>query len=376
LTANKDKIRILLTVPHFSSTASPYREMMALARYLPKEDFELTICSLRNNGFDETAPLLEELGCRVFIARFRPRGRRFRHWRALLKDQKLIAQYGPFDIQHSLDFTSSPVEAFLSKIHSPAFIFTQRNLGQRAYKAGIWLKIRLAKKIIANSDATMQFLASLGTDPGKLEKISLGIDQDPANPAEHLAETHPRYILMVGHVQPLKRQQDAINTLARLTPEIPDLGLLIAGEVYDPIYHQELQQLVESLGLEHRVHFLGVRDDVPALMKGSSALLLCSESEAFPWVVLEAMSVGLPVVATDSGGTGEIVTDGLTGFLVQVGDIDGYAHGLRRIILDPEWAALLEKNAYDLVSTKYSVAAMVVQHMEMYKSLVLKTPTS
>lgn len=367
--SDKNKIRILLTVPHLSRTASPYREMIALAKYLPKDDFLITICSLRNNGFEETAPLLEELGCRVFIARFRPRGRKFRHWRALLKDQRLIARYGPFDIQHSLDFTSSPVEVVFSKIYSSMFIFSQRNLGQRGYKSGLWLKIRLAKKIIANSDATMQFLTSLGADPGKLEKISLGIDQDPANQADHLAEPHPRCILAVGHVQPIKRQQDAIKTLARLAAEIPDLVLLIAGEVFDLTYHQELQHLVESLGLKDRVQFLGVRDDIPVLMKNSSTLLLCSESEAFPWVIMEAMSVGLPVVASDSGGPGEIISDGVTGSLVPVGDVDGYVQALRRIIIDQEWADFLSKNAIETITTKYSIEEMVTRHMEIYKSL-------
>jgi glycosyltransferase involved in cell wall biosynthesis len=287
---------------------------------------------------------------------------------ASLKDQKLLARQGPFDINHSLDFTSSPLEALFSRIHSQAFIFSQRNLGQAGNKAGIWLKIRLARKIVAISDAVMQFVHSLGAHAGKVEKIPLGIDRngDWAGPSK---PTGDRCLLSVGHIQRLKRHHDAIRTLARLIPEIPDLRLLIAGEIYDHSYYQELRDLAADLGLDHRVHFLGVRDDILSLMRESSALLLCSASEAFSWVVLEAMSVGLPVISSDSGGPGEIITNGLNGVLVPVEDVDGYARALRQIILDPGLAAYLAKNAFDLIATRYSAAEMVARHAEMYKSL-------
>jgi glycosyltransferase involved in cell wall biosynthesis len=364
---DNQKIKLLLTVPHLSSTASPYREMMALARNLPKDYFQITVCSLRNDGLAETGPLLEKLGCRVFIARYRLRGRRYSHWRSFFKDQKIIAHYGPFDIQHSLDFSASPLEAIFSKRHSRNFIFSQRSLQGNA--TGLRLKIWLGKKIVALSDAVVQFMTGLGADSKKVEKIPLGIEQDSANPSEQATKTGPISVLSVGHIQRGKRHQDAVRVLAQIIPEIPDLSLLIAGDIYDSNYFQELQEIARSLGMAQRVQFLGVRDDVLALMKTSAALLLCSESESFGWVILEAMSVGLPVVASDSGGPGEIITDGVTGALVRVGDIDGYTRALQKIILEPEWAALLSKNAWDLVSTKYSAAEMVARHAEMYRQL-------
>lgn len=367
------RIRVLLTVPHLSSTASPYREMMALAKYLPRDQFQLTICSLRINGFAETVPVLEKLGCRVLVARFRPRGRKLRHLRAAWQDQKLIAQYGPFDLQHSLDFTSSPLEALFARFYVQPFIFTQRSFGSIGKPAGMRLKIRLAQQIVAISEVTLQLLIGLGANPEKITKIPLGIEPYVGNLVGYVPETGGRYLLSVGHIQPEKRHQDAIKALARLIPDIPDLSLLIAGETYDPDYYQELIQLAADLDINPRVHFLGVRDDVSSLMKGASALLLCCGTEAFSWVVLEAMSMGLPVVAANAGGTKEIITDGVNGTLVPVGDINGYAEALRQIILVPDWAAGLSKNAYDLVSTKYSPQEMAARHAKMYKNMVLKT---
>ncbi len=347
--------------------------MILLAKYLPRDHFKLTVCSLRDGGFAETAPVLEKLGCRVLVARFRPLGRKFTHLRASWQDQKLLNQYGPFDIQHSFDFTSSPWEALFAKLHSRVFIFTQKNLAEGGYRAGNWLKLRLANKIVVISNATTQVLQDLGADLSKVEKIPHGIEPYRDEPKRSLNITGGRHILFVGHIQPRKRQEDAIKALGRLTDEIPDLSLLIVGGSYDPDYYQELRHLTAVLGLEPKVHFLGVRDDVLALMKTSSALILCSDSEAFGWVILEAMSVGLPVVASDSGGPGEIITNGLTGSLVAVGDIDGYVRALRQIILDPEWAASLSKNASDLVLTQYSPEEMAAKHAALYKSLIEKT---
>ena len=290
--------------------------------------------------------------------------------RASLKDHKLIAQYGPFDIQHSLDFTSSPWEALFAKLHSRVFIYNQRNLFEGGYRAGIWLKIRLADKIVVNANAAIQVLQSLGADLSKVEKIPLGIEPGIFDLGKSSKVTDGRYILIVGNIQKRKRQEDAIEALARLADEIPDLSLLIVGATYDLDYYQELRHLTGVLGLERRVHFLGERNDVLSLMKTASALLLCSDSDAFPWVILEAMSVGLPVVASDCGGPGELIVNGLNGSLVAVGDIDGYVRALRQIILDPQWAASMSKHAFELVSTKYSAQEMIVQHAKMYQSLM------
>ena len=64
-------IRVLLTVPDLDCTGSPYRETMAIARYLPRDEFRLTICSLRDTGARKTAPLLEGYGVKHMVARFR-----------------------------------------------------------------------------------------------------------------------------------------------------------------------------------------------------------------------------------------------------------------------------------------------------------------
>src|SRR5262245_3714832 len=120
--------KVLLTVPNLDSTASPWREAMGLARYLPGDRFQLTICALREDGVQESAPLLETLGVKCFVARFRPRGREPGRLLGPLHDRHLLHTHGPFDLQHSMDFTSSPFEAIMSRRHARKFLFSQRNM--------------------------------------------------------------------------------------------------------------------------------------------------------------------------------------------------------------------------------------------------------
>ncbi len=93
------RTRVLLTVSHLSSTASPFREMIAIAKYLPRDEFDLTICSLRKNGYNETEPILRSMGVQCIVARFRPQGHSWGYLPNLfasIKDQSLIDRGGAF----------------------------------------------------------------------------------------------------------------------------------------------------------------------------------------------------------------------------------------------------------------------------------------
>src|SRR5262249_1679966 len=101
--------------------------MMAIVNHLSQRDFQLSVCSLRIDGFDECATFMKPAGVSCFVARFRPRGRWTRHYIHSLRDQTLIEGRGPFDIQHSLDFPSSPFEGWMARRKSRRFVFSQRN---------------------------------------------------------------------------------------------------------------------------------------------------------------------------------------------------------------------------------------------------------
>lgn len=177
----RGRTRILLTTPHLHSVSSPYPDLMALAKYLPKDEFDLTVCSVAESGYRKTAPILSDLGVRCFVAKFRPLGHSWRHFKYLpasIRDQKIIDKHGPFDIQHSLDFVSMPFEALAARWKARIYIYNQGNLHESGSKTTLRLKIRFAHRIIAVSEAVMKLLYHYGASPDKLRRIYLGVDLD------------------------------------------------------------------------------------------------------------------------------------------------------------------------------------------------------
>jgi glycosyltransferase involved in cell wall biosynthesis len=366
----KGPIRVLLTVPHLNGTASPYRETMALAKYLPGAEFHLTICALRDGGFAETAPILQSMGVPCFVSPFRPTGRSAKHFLSSLREQKTLASHGPFDIQHSMDFTSSPFEAVMARLGLRRFVYSQRNLNENGHKYLLKFKAACAHRIITISSAVSRFLLAEGVNSRSIREVYLGLDIDAStNGSRTLDHTDP-YVLLVGQFEPRKRHQDAIRAIASLTSEFPRLRLLLVGNVFDEKYLRLLRELATELGVSDRVQFLGPRKDVLHLMRNATALLLCSESEAFGWVLVEAMSVGLPVVASAVDGPSELIEHEKSGLLVQVGNVQGYACQLRRLITNPGFAKALSSQARTNVEQKFSAQTMVQNIQQVYREML------
>ena len=365
-------IRVLLTVPHLTSTAAPYRHMMALAKYLPRDRFALSICTLRRNGWDETKPLLDQLGVSLFSARYREKitsPKRFFRW---LRGWRELEGYGPFDIQHSMDFSSIPLEGLACRLRGRPYIYSHRNMldGKHFFLQGI--KFRLSQRIICISDAVEKLVQKQGVPTAKIRKVYNGIDLDLIeSQMQPNVEKSPYYVLFVGHIRPLKRQEDAIRAVAQLASELPDIRLGFAGNIYDQPYYEMLQQLVVDLDVADRVEFLGTRKDIPALMQSASALILCSSMDALPLTILEGMTVGVPIVASDVDGNKELIQDGHSGFLVKVGDIGGYADRLQRLLTDSELAINCAQNARQLIKGRYSAPIMVAGIADVYEEVAL-----
>lgn len=361
--------KILLTVPNLDPGSSPWRELMGLVTHLPADRFRLTVCSLRSEGVEETAPLLKEVGVDCFIARFRPRGVGLCGLWGCFQDIRAIRGHGPFALQHSMDFTSSPFEALLSRRCARRFIFNQRNMNRNGHRSLLTAKARLARKIICISDAAQHYMQTL-VGPEKLVKIHPGLEVARVNYREPaLAKQSPIRLLMVGHITRLKRLEDGLTVLARLVGDFPGLRLDLAGRVVDSGYLEELKSLVQSQGLAARVSFLGPRSDILEVMRHSDLLLHTSGSEAFGMAIIEAMAVGLPVIAPDLEGPREIVEHQSSGLLVPPGDLSGYEQALRLLLGNPELGVQLAQNARRRVETCFSARRMAEQTAAVYASL-------
>jgi glycosyltransferase involved in cell wall biosynthesis len=141
----------------------------------------------------------------------------------------------------------------------------------------------------------------------------------------------PVRIAMLGRFVAQKDHASLLKALATLRPE--EWLLDLAG---DGPGQAGIEALAAELGVAHRVRFLGHSDDIAGLLRRSDVLALISHWEGLPYSILEAMSLGLPVIASDVGGVSEAVVDGESGRLVPRGDVAGLQAALAELISHPE----------------------------------------
>jgi L-malate glycosyltransferase len=175
-----------------------------------------------------------------------------------------------------------------------------------------------------------------------------------------------RYVAHVARHHPVKDQPSLLRGFAAAAPTIPDVDLLMAG---DGPLRGELEDLTRSLGIADRVKFLGIRRDVPELLKAADAFALTSVSEAASLTLLEAMATGLPCVVTAVGGNGEIVRHEKEGLLFPRADSVACGVALTRLLSNPGWSTELGANARDRVLTHYRLSQTVQAYYGLYRRL-------
>jgi glycosyltransferase involved in cell wall biosynthesis len=144
-------------------------------------------------------------------------------------------------------------------------------------------------------------------------------------------------IVTVARLAPEKGIVDLLEATPLIHQAVPGVHLVIAGEGE---LRNSLVELAGRLGVANRVHFTGFRADVSDLIGSSDVMVLPSPAEPFGLVLLEAMSVGCPVVAVAAGGPLEIVDDGRTGRLVPAFDPSALAKAISEVLTDPDRLAM------------------------------------
>jgi glycosyltransferase involved in cell wall biosynthesis len=218
-----------------------------------------------------------------------------------------------------------------------------------------------------------------GFSGGRIEVIENGIDFERYGPAVDRAASRRRlgldparlYAAVVARFHPVKDHATLLNAFARVAAARSDADLLLIG---DGPLRPELEAQVRTLGIEGRVHFLGVRSDVADLLRAADVFTLTSVSEAASLTLLEAMATGLPVVVTAVGGNPEIVRDGREGLLAPRGDASAIAAALLRLLGDPEARRRLGAAGRERVRQRYRLEQTVESYWRLYQSLARPRP--
>ncbi len=235
--------------------------------------------------------------------------------------------------------------------------------------------LRTTQYSIEHSDivtAVSQYLAEYTTAEMNVERvinvIYNAVDLERFKPRElaslRLKYAHPdeKILIHVSNFRRLKRVEDVIKVFAKVSNEIGS-RLLMVGD--GPERHKAFE-LASKLGISGRVSFLGSFPRVEDVLAISDLFLLLSEKESFGLSALEAMASGVPVLATNIGGIPEVVKDGSSGFLHDVGDIENMATSAIKLLSDPKLHKKFADYARYCAASKFNEAVILPEYQKIY----------
>lgn len=231
--------------------------------------------------------------------------------------------------------------------------------------------------MVAVSEGTRQFsIERQGIKPNKLLTIHNSIDAAHFTHilGEQLAPLRVALalpddaliVLMVARLHPQKGHRFFLQAVPRIQKILPHTHFLLVG---DGELRSELETLTQTLGIRERVHFLGVRQDIPELLALSDLFVLPSLWEGLPNAVLEAMAAEKPVVATNVDGVPEVVRDNETGILVPPGDIEALAQAMIRLLADPALRRQMGTAARQRAICDFSEEKYISSFLSLYQRL-------
>jgi len=178
-----------------------------------------------------------------------------------------------------------------------------------------------------------------------------------------------RYLLFVGRLDANKSADVLVAAFRSLGDDFPDLHLVIVG--VGPQLEM-VRVAAEGIPRVHLLGWIGSRERVRGLLGGAYAVVCPSREEAFPYVVLEAMAAGRPVVASDVNGTRDQIIDGLTGCLVPPGDIPALRGALAALVKDPERAAAMGRAGRERVEREFSAPVVVPRLVDLLNRAIAR----
>lgn len=296
-----------------------------------------------------------------------------------------IVLSGAYDIVH----VHSPVAAFLVRFalrnlaNKPKVIYTAHGFHFHRYGhplsnfifkslekiAAPWCDVLVTinqedyQAAIKNKFSTrVEYMQGIGVDTHLYNRQS--ITQEQINIIRVSLNLKPTdtLFLMIAEFNIGKRHRDILQALM-LTPPTVHVAFAGIGKL-----QEQIKQQANNLGLAERVHFLGFRRDIPLLISCSRAVLLPSEREGLPRSLLEAMSLSVPIIASDIRGITELADDNC-GLLHQVGNIQQISAALTQLAENEFLAQEMGKNAKNKI-INYDISEIVKKHDELYNSLL------
>jgi glycosyltransferase involved in cell wall biosynthesis len=353
----------ILFVSTSTTLGGAEKTLFTLATLLDQKEFEIAgIVSLKPPGF--YAERLVERGLKVESLGM-PRWPGWTEAKAL---SRIIQREKP-DIVHAFMYQAIELCRLVKKISASRFtLISSPRVNYRTRSWATLLVDRALKNadnlLIAESRASRDFLVErLGYAPDRVTVIHNGIDPAPFSPLNHQPDPDQILVGTIGRLDVQKNQGLLISAMAALR-HIPRLRCVIVGE--GPA-RARLERQIRRLGLEKSVRLAGENADAAASLASFDIFALPSLWEGLPNALLEAMAMGLPVVAAHVDGVGEAVTSEKDGLLVPPQDAAALAQGIARLVDDGDLRRRLGEAARARVLEDFSLPAMISGYANAYR---------
>lgn len=348
------------------------RQLYALAAGLRDHAFSIKVATLNPQASDYWEERLRDNGIEVQPI---PRGnvlKRARHIRRAI---------GGANIVHSFHFFVNGYVPLANRFPRRPSVGGIR-FGSRSHidaiPSGLWrrLCLRGCDVLVCNSLSAARMLQENYSRLPQVEVIYNGVPcySEPEIAAMHsdgldrLQESGDSLLIgFVGRLDENKNLTLLLRALARLDPRFSDFRLFVIGD--GPLRARLAEESV-ALGLESRTRFLGSQSGIESLIAAFDVLCLPSKSEGMPNVLMEAGSLGVPVVATNVGGVPEIVSDEVTGLLAEPDDEVELAQQLYRCFTSSELRVRLGRAGREHMQRGFSIPQMVTAYARLYERLL------
>lgn len=273
---------------------------------------------------------------------------------------RLVHSYS-FYTNFAAQFAARPGVLALGSIRNE-FLFSKSKEGPIQGR----VSARWPRSVICNNRKAKEEIEGSGGffRPSRAFLVRNGVDLDRF-PARRESPSH-LHILGLGRLARAKRWDLLLAAASRLSSMGLPFKMSIVG---DGPLRQELLESVQDLGLQNDVTILGYQENVSNLLAQSSVLALSSDYEGCPNVVMEAMASGRAVVGTDVGDVGDLVDDGVTGFIVPSGDLDALTDRLHRLLSDPGLSQRMGEAGRSKAEREFGIDRFVDETLAVYREL-------
>ena len=350
--------------------------MLGLCRTLPKS-VRTTILCFRDHA--SSAPFLEEL--RAAGINGRVVGHTNPHFLRMIADVAAQLERDEADLLVCHGYKADFIGWFAARrVGVPVIAvsrgWTAHTSKVRAYEALDRRMLRRMDAVVCVSAGQAAKVARAGVQPERLHVVHNSVDTTRFRTRDAAARVtlegffavKPSVIVVaIGRLSPEKGFDQLIDAASMMVDTESRIGIVLIG---DGPERSMLEQSVRRHGLESTIVFAGFRNDVDQLLPAADILAQSSHTEGLPNVVLEACAAAVPVVATDVGGTREIIDDGVNGFLIPAANASALAGRLANLVRSPELRRQMGERGRELVRARFSFARQAEEYQTLFAGFV------